>query len=218
MRQHILQQLVKSLLALQNGNSPVENSLSDNNNTLRPERNKLSELTLKGLRRMKEEARSQGGSHAIDTNDKRTVKAMSESHKEYRKRLEEEKRLEAEEEARKKAKLEKEQIEQQKKQEAKSKSDLLDKKSEQLQKDREVTETEIQVARNLLTNAKKQMADAINAEDMIKIKAAQLLQNQATAQLENLLATQESQLKKSAKIEKKRKNTLKSLFAKKNKK
>ena len=64
------------------------------------------------------------------------------------------KRLEAEEEARKKAKLEKEQIEQQKKQEAKSKSDLLDKKSEQLQKDREVTETEIQVARNLLTNAK----------------------------------------------------------------
>ena len=63
------------------------------------------------------------------------------------------------------------------------------------------------------------MADAINAEDMIKIKAAQLLQNQATAQLENLLATQESQLKKSAKIEKKRKNTLESFFAmKKNKK
>ena len=93
MRQHILQQLVKSLLALQNGNSPVENSLSDNNNTLRPERNKLSELTLNGLRRMKEEARSQGGSHAIDTNDKRTVKAMSESHKEYRKRLEEEKKI-----------------------------------------------------------------------------------------------------------------------------
>ena len=62
------------------------------------------------------------------------------------------------------------------------------------------------------------MVDAINAEDMIKIKAAQLLQNQATAQLENLLATQESQLKKSAKIEKKRKITLKSFFAKKNKK
>ena len=62
-----------------------------------------------------------------------------------------------------------------------------------------VTETEIQVARNLLTNAKKQMANAINAEEMIKIKAAQLLQNQATAQLENLLTTKESQLKKSAK-------------------
>ena len=62
------------------------------------------------------------------------------------------------------------------------------------------------------------MADAIDAEDMIKIKAAQLLQNQATAQLENLLTTKESQLKKSAKIEKKRKNTLESFFAKKNKK
>ena len=77
---------------------------------------------------MKEEARSHGGSHVMDTNDKRTVKAMSESHKEYRKRLDEE-RLEAEEEARKKAELEKEQIEQQKKQEAISKSDLLDKLS-----------------------------------------------------------------------------------------
>ena len=94
-----------------------------------------------------------------------------------------------------------------KKQEAKSKSDLLDKKSEQLQKDREVTETEIQVARNLLTNAKKQMADAINAEDMIKIKAAQLLQNQATAQLENLLTTKESQLKKVQKLKRKERIT-----------
>ena len=46
-------------------------------------------------------------------------------------------------------------MEEQKAQEAKSRSDALDKKSEQLQKDRKVTETEIQVARNLLENAKK---------------------------------------------------------------
>ena len=39
---------------------------------------------------------------------------------------------------------------------AKSKSDVLDKKSLQLQKDRKVTETEIEVAKNLLTNVKNQ--------------------------------------------------------------
>ena len=72
-----------------------------------PERNKLSEVTLKGLRRMKEEARSQGGSHTMDTSDKRTVAAMTESHKIYRKRLNEEKRLEAQEKAKKKEELEK---------------------------------------------------------------------------------------------------------------
>ena len=96
-------------------------------------------------------------------------------------------------------------MEEQKAQEAKSRSDALDKKSEQLQKDRKVTETEIQVARNLLENAKKQIAEAINAEDMVRIKAAQILQNQATTQLEDLLAT------------KKRKSTLETFFAKKKK-
>ena len=108
-------------------------------------------------------------------------------------------------------------MEEQKAQEAKSRSDALDKKSEQLQKDRKVTETEIQVARNLLENAKKQIAEAINAEDMVRIKAAQILQNQATTQLEDLLATQGSQLNKSSKIEKKRKSTLETFFAKKKK-
>ena len=38
---------------------------------------------------------------------------------------------------------------------------------------------------------------------MVRIKAAQILQNQATTQLEDLLATQGSQLNKSSKIEKK---------------
>jgi hypothetical protein len=54
---------------------------------------------------MKEEARSQGGSHTMDTSDKRTVAAMTESHKIYRKRLDKKKRLKAPEKAKKKEEL-----------------------------------------------------------------------------------------------------------------
>ena len=65
-----LPKLVKSVLSLQNSNADVEMSLSDNKNTCTKDRVNLLPETLIGLRRMKEYARSKGGSHCIVVNDK----------------------------------------------------------------------------------------------------------------------------------------------------
>ena len=62
--------LVKNALSLQNANATVERSLSDNGNTCTKDRVNLMPETLFGLRRMKEYARSKGGSHCIVLNDK----------------------------------------------------------------------------------------------------------------------------------------------------
>lgn len=89
-----LSKVVKSVLAIQNGNADVERSLSDNKNTLTYERTKLSDDTLIGLRRMKDHARSCEGAQNVDTNDKEIVKSVQEANSKYkeRKRQEEEER------------------------------------------------------------------------------------------------------------------------------
>ena len=46
----LLWKVVKSCLSLQNSNASVDRSLSHNKNTLRPERNNLSDESLMGLR------------------------------------------------------------------------------------------------------------------------------------------------------------------------
>jgi len=168
---------------------------------------------------MKEEARSHGGSHLMVTNDQRTISAMSEAHKEHKKRMDEENRLKKQKYQKRKAEEEKQRLEEERKQEAKSKSKILDKKSEKLQKDRKETDTEIQVVKNLLTNAKQKMTAAISTEDLIKIRAAQTLHDQATAKLESLLAKQKTQLDVvSTKIGEKRKKTMEDFFGPKKKK
>ena len=64
----ILSKLVKSILSLPNGN--VERSLSDNKNSVTPERTNMSQETLMGLRRANVYARSCGGAHNVDTTRK----------------------------------------------------------------------------------------------------------------------------------------------------
>ena len=62
--------MVKSVFSLKNANAAIERSLSDNGNTLTKDSVNLMPETLIGLRRMKEYARSKGGSHCIVVNDK----------------------------------------------------------------------------------------------------------------------------------------------------
>ena len=59
--------VVKSFLAMPNGNANVERSLSDNKNTLTSERTSMTKGTLEGLRRAKEYARSCGGAYNMNT-------------------------------------------------------------------------------------------------------------------------------------------------------
>ena len=63
----LLNKIIKSFLALPNGNANLERSLSDNKNTLTSERTKITKETLEGLRRMEEYAQSCGNVHNINT-------------------------------------------------------------------------------------------------------------------------------------------------------
>ena len=69
---------------------------------------------------MKEEARNQGGAHLLVTGDKRTMSAMNDAHKEYKKRINDESKKKREEEERINAEEERKKMEEQKMQEAKS--------------------------------------------------------------------------------------------------
>ena len=64
---YLLSRVVKSCLVIQNSNAGVERSLSDNKNTVTPERTHLSDDTIMGLRRLKEPARHLKGVHNINT-------------------------------------------------------------------------------------------------------------------------------------------------------
>ena len=61
----MLEKLIKSMLFLHHGNSAVERSLSDSNNTVQTERNNMLEETIISLRRMKEHARSKEGTENV---------------------------------------------------------------------------------------------------------------------------------------------------------
>ena len=109
----------------------------------------MSEDTLKGLRRLKEEARQQGGAHNMVTSDKQTLGAMGNAHSAYTIRLNEEKKRQSEIQAKLKAAEERKQAEQQWLQAAQSKDHKIDKDAQKLKKEKEVTERELQVAKNL---------------------------------------------------------------------
>ena len=57
----LLSKVIKSCLSLQNSSASVERSISDNKNTLRPERISLLDESLMGLRQIKEQAHKRAG-------------------------------------------------------------------------------------------------------------------------------------------------------------
>ena len=57
------------------------------------------------------------------------------------------------------------------------------------------------------------MDNALKSGDLIAIQAAHKLNEQATAQLQNIMEAQKKQLEKSVKIEEKRKKTMQDIFA-----
>ena len=104
----LLSKVVKSCLPLQNSNVSVERSLSDNENTLRPERNNFSDESLMVLRRMKEHACKCTGAEHVNTLDKGITKEMQVAHSNYINRKKEEETEQLLSEARKREELEKE--------------------------------------------------------------------------------------------------------------
>jgi len=85
----VLQKLVKSLLSLAHGNADVERSLSANKRTLTPDRASLGDLTINGLRAVKDHVKNHGEPHNVPIT-KGLLQASREAHKAYSKRLSDE--------------------------------------------------------------------------------------------------------------------------------
>lgn len=82
----VLQKFVKSLLSLVHGNADVERSLSANKRTATPERASLGDLTINGLRAVKDHIKNHGEPHNVPIT-KGLLQASREAHKAYSKRL-----------------------------------------------------------------------------------------------------------------------------------
>ena len=85
----VLQKLVKSLLSLAHGNADVERSLSANKRILTPDRDSLGDLTINGLRAVKDHVKNHGEPHNVPIT-KGLLQASREAHKAYSKRLSDE--------------------------------------------------------------------------------------------------------------------------------
>ena len=70
-------------MSLQNGNAAAERSLSDNKNLITAERTNLSDEAIRGLRMMKEQARSVGGAHKVNTSKKDLLLKLKTAHRAY---------------------------------------------------------------------------------------------------------------------------------------
>ena len=82
----VLQKLVKSLLSLVHGNADVERSLSADKMTVTPDRASLGDLTINGLRAVKDHIKMIGEPHNVHIT-KGLLQASRGAHKAYSKRL-----------------------------------------------------------------------------------------------------------------------------------
>ena len=126
---------------------------------------------------MKEEARKQGGAHCVDTCTSEMHTAMTNAHKVYIWRLNEEKKIESEKQAKIKEAEQKWLNKEKRLQEAMTKQQKIDNAQQKLNKQKEETELKLQDAQNLKKNAQEQMKIALKSCDMVAIKSAHTLGN-----------------------------------------
>ncbi|XP_047132571.1 uncharacterized protein LOC124811258 isoform X3 [Hydra vulgaris] len=203
-----LSKVVKSCLTIQNGNASAERSLSDNKNTLTPERVNLNDETLMALRISKEYARSCRGAYNVDALSKDFVQAVQNAHKIYKKRKAEEdeekrKNYIHEQELMNKEKEQKEMLEK-----VENKNKNLDQQEKSLKNDEKNADLEFQLAQRMLDEAAKSMQSAIIKEDMMGIKIAHEMVNSAKRSLENATSHRNEQKKLRENIGLKRKSEM----------
>lgn len=176
----------------------MERSLSDNKNTLTPERSLLSDETLMGLRRMKEVTREKKGAHNIQATNKDVVKAMKDAHSKYKRRKQEEEEEKLRKEKQEQAEREAEEKEKRRIEKATNQKEKLEKKEESLQNDEDKTKEDIKVAETLLKEAQGSLDAAIEASDMLRIKTAREMIVTATKKLElaNVHAAEQSKTRR----------------------
>ena len=186
----ILQKLIKSLLSLAHGNADVERSLFANKKTVTPDRASLGDLTINGLRTVKDRARVCGAPHKVEIT-KGLLRAANEADKAYSKRLSDEK----EELANKKCseEVEKQRLrdaEKEREREAekleKSRANLAE-TEQKLMKSEKHKESELQAVKNLYDEAKDRLSEAIKNKNFNQATVAQGLLEVAEKKMEHAM-------------------------------
>ena len=186
----VLQKLVKSLLSLAHGNADVERSLSANKRTLTPDRASLGDLTINGLRAVKDHVKNHGEPHNVPIT-KGLLQASREAHRAYSKRLSDER-----EELSRKKKLE--EAERQRLRDGEKEREKEAKKLEQsrrnlcvrgkeLEKSEELKESELQRAKTLYEEANDRLLKAIKNKNFNEVTVAQGLLKVAKKKMDDVM-------------------------------
>lgn len=186
----VLQKLVKRLLSLAHGNADVERSLSANKRTATPDRASLGDLTINGLRAVKDHVKNHGEPHNVPIT-KGHLQASREAHKAYSKRLSDER-----EELSRKKKLE--EAEKQRLRDAEREREKEAKKLEQsrrnlcvreeeLEKLEELKESELQRAKTLYEEANDRLLKAIKNNNFNEVTVAQRLLEVAKKKMDDVM-------------------------------
>ena len=181
----MLVKLIKTCCSIQNGNAAVERSLSDNKNTVTKERTSLKDVTIRGLRIVKEYTRSAGGAHMVKiTSDMRVAlrNALSEMiEKQAEESREKEKKRKKEQEEEEAKQKKKEEIEK-----AEKKKGKLEEKEAMLAADEESVDQSINVANKLLKEDQIRLTKAIASKKFTEIELANSMIESANSKLENV--------------------------------
>ena len=183
----ILQKLIKSLLSLAHGNADVERSLSANKKTVTPDRASLGDLTINGLRAVKDRVRVCGAPHKVEIT-KGLLRAANKAHKAYSKRLSDEKEQLANKN--RSEEVEKQRLrdaEKEREREAekleKSRANLAE-TEQKLMKSEKHKESELQAVKILYDEAKDRLSEAIKNKNFNRAPVAQGLLEVAEKKME----------------------------------
>ena len=185
----VLQKLVKSLLSLAHGNADVQRSLSANKRTATPERAFLGDLTINGLRAVKDNVKNHGEPHNVPIT-KGLLQASREAHKAYSKRLSDERELlrkkkleEAEKQRLRDAGREREK-EAKKLEQSRRNSCVREKKLEQSE---ELKKSELQRAKTLNEEANDRLLKTIKNKNFNGVTVAQGLPEIAAKKMDDVM-------------------------------
>ena len=185
----VLQNLVKGLLCLAHDSADVERSLSAIKKTVTPERTSLGELTINGLRTVKDHVKVSGEPQNVKIT-KGLLQAWRDAHKAHAKRLADER----EELAKKKRRMEESEkemqreFEKQKEKEVekveKGRLNLFDREKE-LMKAEKQKDSELHIAKTLYEEANERLSQAMKDKNFNKAAIAQGLLEVAKQKLEH---------------------------------
>lgn len=207
----VLQKLVKGLLCLAHGNADVERSLSANKKTVTPDRTSFGELTINGLRTVKDHVKVSGEPQNVKIT-KELLQASRDAHKAHAKRLADER-----EELAKKQRMEESEkemqreIEKQKEKEVekleKGRLNLSDREKE-LTKAEKRKDSELHIAKTLYEEANERLSQAIKDRNFNEAAIAQGLLEVAKQKLEHAVEQTKECSNKRVELDKNKKRLL----------